>query len=245
MSAKGAVTAIQTTDGAALVEKVVIGGDLSKLTPAERLMYYQNVCESVGLNPLTRPFDYLVLNGKTVLYAKRDATDQLRKIHGVSVTITSREKMDDVYVVTAKATMPDFPRSDESIGAVNIAGLKGDALANALMKAETKAKRRVTLSICGLGLLDETEVETIPGATSEASPPPQLPSTVAEGPSRDAVLLQLSTLGAQRYGKGWRDSVLTLARRIITREFKSTVDLSTEELGDVLSELEQAPEAVR
>jgi len=29
------------------------------------------------------------------------------------------------------------------------------------MKAETKAKRRVTLSICGLGLLDETEVETV------------------------------------------------------------------------------------
>jgi hypothetical protein len=33
---------------------------------------------------------------------------------------------------------------------------------NALMKAVTKAKRRVTLSICGLGMLDETEVETIP-----------------------------------------------------------------------------------
>jgi hypothetical protein len=43
-------------------------------------------------------------------------------------------------------------------------GLKGDALANALMKAETKSKRRVTLSICGLGMLDETEVDTIPDA---------------------------------------------------------------------------------
>jgi hypothetical protein len=37
-------------------------------------------------------------------------------------------------------------------------------LANALMKAETKAKRRATLSICGLGMLDETEVEDIQGA---------------------------------------------------------------------------------
>lgn len=34
-----------------------------------------------------------------------------------------------------------------------------EALANALMKAETKAKRRVTLSIAGLGLLDESELE--------------------------------------------------------------------------------------
>jgi len=36
--------------------------------------------------------------------------------------------------------------------------------ANAIMKCETKAKRRVTLSICGLGFLDETEVDSIPGA---------------------------------------------------------------------------------
>jgi hypothetical protein len=32
------------------------------------------------------------------------------------------------------------------------------------MKAETKAKRRVTLSICGLGFLDESELESVRGA---------------------------------------------------------------------------------
>jgi hypothetical protein len=46
---------------------------------------------------------------------------------------------------------------------VALGTLKGDALANALMKCETKAKRRVTLSLAGLGWLDETELETIPG----------------------------------------------------------------------------------
>jgi hypothetical protein len=35
-------------------------------------------------------------------------------------------------------------------------------LANALMRAETKAKRRVTLSIAGLGWLDETEFDIVP-----------------------------------------------------------------------------------
>jgi len=34
-----------------------------------------------------------------------------------------------------------------------------------MMKAETKAKRRVTLAICGLGFLDESEVDSIKGAT--------------------------------------------------------------------------------
>jgi hypothetical protein len=35
------------------------------------------------------------------------------------------------------------------------------------MKAITKSKRRVTLSICGLGMLDESEIETIPQSQIE------------------------------------------------------------------------------
>jgi hypothetical protein len=50
------------------------------------------------------------------------------------------------------------------MGTVPIRGLTGDNLANAMLKALTKAKRRLTLSLCGLGMLDELEVETIPNA---------------------------------------------------------------------------------
>lgn len=145
------------------IESALILGDLSKLNVDQRLSYYKSVCESVGLNPLTKPFDYIQLNGKLTLYAKRDATDQLRKVHGVSIKITAREKIEDIYIVTAQGT-DKTGRVDESTGAVNVQGLKGDNLANAFLKAETKAKRRVTLSLCGLGLLDETEVSTIPDA---------------------------------------------------------------------------------
>jgi len=145
------------------IENALIKGDLSLLKPEERLSYVKRVCDSVGLNMLTRPFEYITLNGKLVLYATRSATDQLRGVHKVSIKITSREKFDDIYVVTAQATNAEG-RFDESTGAVNVSGLKGDALANAYLKAETKAKRRVTLSLCGLGLLDESEVETIPDA---------------------------------------------------------------------------------
>jgi hypothetical protein len=69
-------------------------------------------------------------------------------------------------VVTAKA-MDKNGKVDTSTGAVTISNLKGDALANALMKAETKAKRRVTLSICGLGILDESETDTMKEAITE------------------------------------------------------------------------------
>lgn len=152
--------ALAKQDSGSIMEQVILKGDIGKLTPEERVMFYNKTCESLGLNPLTRPFDYIVLNGKMQLYARKDATEQLRKLHDISLKITSREVTEDCYVVTAQATNASG-RQDESIGVVPIANLKGNDRANAMMKCETKAKRRVTLSISGLGFLDETEIETI------------------------------------------------------------------------------------
>lgn len=146
-----------------VIEQVVMMGDLSKLTSDQRVVYYNNVCKSVGLNPMTRPLEYIVLNGKLTLYARKDATEQLRALKGVSIEKLEEKIVGDVYIVKATAKTKDG-RTDTSTGAVAFGHLKGDAQANALMKAETKAKRRVTLSICGLGFLDEMEVETIPSA---------------------------------------------------------------------------------
>lgn len=216
----------------ALMEKVIIGGDLSGLTSDQRVAYYQHVCASVGLNPLTKPFEYLELDGKLILYARRDCTDQLRGIHNISITRLERERMDDLYVVTAYATRPDG-RSDTAVGAVPLAkedvewrwnqqagknlpkklgtfsALSGDALANAVMKAETKAKRRVTLSICGLGITDESELDTMTGAVTPAVPsaPARRPLTSDElrqayqSLVEEAVFLQID-LDPTTYGIG-------------------------------------------
>lgn len=169
--------ALTKQDEGQLLEQVIIKGDLKDLSSEQRSSYYLKVCESLGLNPLTKPFNYINLGGRLVLYACRDATDQLRKLHHVSVTISDRKQVGDIYTITAKAVLPDG-RADESVGAVNLAGLKGDPLANAFMKCETKAKRRVTLSIVGLGFLDETEVESIPDAA-----PPKARPAIADTPS--------------------------------------------------------------
>lgn len=150
-------------EAATMVEQLVIGGDLSKLTAAQRVTYYRAVCESVGLNPLTKPFDYITLNGRLTLYPTKGATDQVRSVRGIHVTRLERERADDLAIVTAYGR-DRHGRQDSSTGAVSIKGLQGEALANALMKAETKAKRRLTLSLAGLGMLDEVEVEATPGA---------------------------------------------------------------------------------
>jgi len=140
-------------------DAVLIQGDLSTLSEDQRSAYYLKVCDSLGLNPHTQPFEYIPLGGKLKLYATRACSDQLRKLHGVSIQILSRELVEDIYTVTARAE--DMTgRTDESCGVVSLKGLQGEARSNKIMCAETKAKRRVTLSICGLGWLDETEVES-------------------------------------------------------------------------------------
>jgi hypothetical protein len=185
---------VQAQAQAHTLEKVLVHGDLAALSPAERMNYYNALCSSVGLNPLSRPFEYLKLSGRLTLYARKDATDQLRSIHGISVELVERTRVDDCYVVLARATNA-YGRRDESTGVVSIKGLSGESLANALMKAETKAKRRVTLSICGLGMLDETEADTIPGVALDQNRRIQ---DIREGlgVSRDEVIAMLATFGA-------------------------------------------------
>lgn len=178
-------TTLAPIDMAGAIEKVLISGDLGPLTPEQRVTYYHRVCDSLGLNPLTKPFAYIKLNDKLQLYTLKDCTDQLRARDRISIAIVDRSVIDGVYVVTARASTPDG-RIDESTGAVPLVKeggtwegpsgnrtfkpsgqyipLKPEDKANAYMKAETKAKRRVTLSFCGLGMLDESEAPSIPGA---------------------------------------------------------------------------------
>jgi hypothetical protein len=157
---------------------LVIHGDLSKLAPPQKVEYYRAFCARVGLDPATQPFKLLKLNGKEILYCDRGGTAQLNKKHEVSHKITERRREDDLYIVAAQASTKDG-RCTESIGAVSVMGLKGEALANAIMKAETKSKRRATLDLLGLGMLDESEIDSIPGAQPQAAPDNQV-AQVAE-----------------------------------------------------------------
>jgi|KBSSwiS6_1023812.scaffolds.fasta_scaffold00451_14 hypothetical protein len=165
----------QETVSAQTLEHVLGTGDLSKLTTGQRVEFMARTCQSLGLNPLTRPFRFLQLNGQIQMYATRDCTDQLRKLHKINLAVIDKQQDGDVYIVTVRARTPDG-REDEDIGAVTLGQLQGDGRANALMKCLTKAKRRVTLSICGLGLLSEDELDTLPGAAvfdADERPPVQ------------------------------------------------------------------------
>ena len=183
---KGEVAVIDPT----IIESIVTKGDLSGLNQVQKVQYYNYRCNQIGLDPSAKPFDLLNLSGKQVLYANAGATQQLCNIHKLSTQITNRERVDDIYIVSVRVTGADG-RVSENQGAVSINGLKGDALANAVLKATTKAIRRSVLAHCGLGMLDETEVETIPNAYKQniAIPVDEPIPTIVDEPAGDYALM--------------------------------------------------------
>jgi hypothetical protein len=137
-------------------EQIILGGDLTSLTAVERVHYYLELCSYLGLDAIAHPFDYIKSKGRLSLYINAAGTAQLRKLHNVSLRIIKREVIEDVYIVTVLALCTN-DRSEESSGMISIAELKGEDKCNAMLKAETKAKRRATLSVCGLGWVADTD----------------------------------------------------------------------------------------
>ena len=150
--------------------------NIEKLTDEERAAYLAKVSEFMGLPPEMNALDMLWVSDeetglkKYVPYARKGTTDILREIHGIKVL--SMEQHDGPSYVSFKATgvNPDG-RQEVAVGAHGTDGLRGEKLAAAVMTAETRAGRRLTLKFVGAGILDESEVGAVTGniAASGAS----------------------------------------------------------------------------
>lgn len=238
-------------------------GGFDQMSPEARLRYYMTLCRRWGLDPYTMPLLFLKTEeGRTILYLNRTGAEQLRRSHRISTQIVDREMRGTVYAVVARATLPDG-RYEESIGAVNTQGLKGQELANAFMLAETKAKRRATISLLGLGILDSTEAETLPGVPAvldlttgefqelasgpkkEAEPP--APSPPAPEPQRERPPIRPEAVrelqqALKRLRLRSKEANRLLVSKVVGRELTSALDLTPEEVRRVLEFLSGLPQ---
>ena len=154
------------------LEKVILNADLSSLSGEQRINYYLQVCQQYGLDAFTRPFEYIKLNNKLVLYATKSCASALQELKSISVEIVKQEQFQDVWIVTVRGTRANEKAADgrviaENVGITPIKGLSGDALSNSIMKAVTKAQRRLILQMCGLGQTDETELQSIANTSAQ------------------------------------------------------------------------------
>lgn len=149
--------------GRALLAVQAAGRDTSSLRLDQKAAVLEGLARALGLNPLSQPVIFLKTQGREVVYVTKVGTDQIasrlrlqrRTIHGPDVRKVHGK---DLAFCQVEVTAPDG-RSEMSTATLPITDPVND-----LMKVESKAKRRATLSIAGLGLLTEEEIETIPGA---------------------------------------------------------------------------------
>jgi len=235
------------------IEAALVTGDLSKLTDQQRVQYYLARCEAAGLDPRSKPFDYITLNSRLTLYAGAGAADQIAAHRHLNVDVLSREMTEgDIYEVLCRVRDPNG-RTTDNISALYVGGLKGEALANARMKAVTKARRRTILAHCGLGMLDETETETIPGAArvrvnehgevmGELPAPPDDDSKEA----RDAASRRVYAIAKEKGVDTTPEAgaIRLYASKALKREVPLFRELTAQErhrVGDYLETLEEPP----
>jgi len=170
-----------------VMREFVMTGDLSAIAKQDRPGLVMALCRYIGVDPIERPFSVFKDGKREVLYANRACTSALCRVRRISREVIAVEEKTIagqlVIFAKARATMLSTGRYDESTGVVPVMVddkvwdeqarrkvSKGwrmpdpNEAANLPMKAETKAKRRAVLDLVGLGLTDESEIDTIKGA---------------------------------------------------------------------------------
>lgn len=179
------------------MSKLKIIHNLDSLTKEQIDQYLRDISEHLGIDPDLNAFDVIRMDSRLQVYARRGTTDMLRESMGIEVS--SIDLLDIPGSATFRATgrkahvsAPNPTRQEIAIGSCAIAGLTGQKLSDAIMTAETRAGRRLTLKFTGLGILDVSEVPTAgnsaaSGAELAGSPVVMPPPTVrpAEAPGRD------------------------------------------------------------
>jgi len=146
----------------------------------QRQQYVRNVCEHMGVPPELNLVMLTYLDEqdgprRLVAYAKRGATEIIRNNRNINVTELTSKEIGGSIVFTATGK-DNNGRQEMSTGSRYIKDLEGRQLDDAIMTAQTRAVRRMTLQFVGAGVLDESEVNpSQPVALKNTNPSPIAP----------------------------------------------------------------------
>lgn len=179
--------------------------DIEHLDENQKATYYRDACNFLGIPANLNLLAYIEMvvgdSGRhLVLYAKKGATDLIRQNRGISTI--SLEAIKDLvpgqvcFIAVGKDVTG---REERAVGTADIDGMRGKALSDAIMIAQTRATRRMTLQFVGGGILDESEIPSSTALTNNValdaitSQPVVLPNptpSIVEPPPYDQDVVQ-------------------------------------------------------
>lgn len=141
-----------------IAQRALMRGDLRGLDKDQIASVVATMTERMGVSPALAPIDIIpTREGKLVLYINARGAAELRKRHGISIDSLEPIKTDpDVVVLRCVVSDPDGKR-DSAIGACEYDPARPGTIARAWMVAETRAKRRATMSAVGIFLEAESD----------------------------------------------------------------------------------------
>ncbi len=146
--------------------------DWTNVSEKDRIRAVVAMCKVLNISPALNPFYFINLpeQGKTpartILYPGSESTALIAKGNNISLQITNKwlDKESNIYFVEGYG-IDGAGRKIENIAATYMAGyngvLTGQHRANAMMKTVTKFQRRTVLSMVGLSIPDDDEIERL------------------------------------------------------------------------------------
>lgn len=150
-------------------------GDVINFTDVEKIQVMHMLCKRLELDPITRPLDLIKLppTNKTpereIWYLTASGCEMIAAKWKMSFKIKEKgvDRDSGIAYFIIEGTIPETNRTDEATAyvqclTINPKGEKelffGTNMANALMKCETKARRRLIKRLTGLDYIDEDDL---------------------------------------------------------------------------------------
>ena len=131
-------------------------GRCDRLNEEQRADYINYLCGKIGIDPTFRPVDLIKTKNGIKPYLNKGASELIRDIRKISIDDMQIKDVNGMWVATCRVRNAEG-RCDTDIGVCLKDGTSASPMNqnDSLMKAVTKAKRRATLSMCGLGAIIE------------------------------------------------------------------------------------------
>lgn len=262
-SAPSGVAAITADWGTALMNPETIekalGGDLSPLSPSQRSQYYLARCASMGLDPASKPLDWITFQGKLACYPNVGAAAQLADKRNIQVDLGEIRREDGMLVCRGRGKTPSG-RVAERTAYLDVGNAKGQDLANLFMKLESKTFRRVIAALTGWAAADAEEMieqggrrvrieEDLSAQGLQQPSQAALPAVVEEDEKARSQRLAREFLAEWR-AQGFSDTDAQLmgdyAKRVLERPMAPASDVvrRADDLAVVLSDLQDRKTAL-